>query len=229
MTESIINRVKRIISGSANALVDAVENVTPIVIMEQAAREIDQAIDEVRVELGKVIAGKHLANKRLSEKNTSHEELLDKIELAVTQGRDDLAEVAISAQLDIEAQIPVLEHAISSSGEKEVELEGYISALQAKKREMKNELKLLSEARDKAGILGNASVDSVGTTKNGIKKSIENATSAFDRVLEKQTGLSGVGSASNENAAKLQELEEFALENRIKERLATIKSKQKVS
>ncbi|MDA0782506.1 MAG: PspA/IM30 family protein [Proteobacteria bacterium] len=225
MAESIINRVGRIISGSANALVDAVENASPSMIMEQAVREIDQAIDDVRAELGKVIAGKHLANKRLSEKNTAHEEFASKIELAVSEGRDDLAEAAISAQLDIEAQIPVLEHSISSAGEKEVELEGFISALQAKKREMKEELKLLREAKDEAESSGGAASDSTGTTKNDVNKSIDNATSAFDRVLEKQTGLSGVGGASNENAAKLQELEQFTRDNRVKERLAAIKSK----
>jgi phage shock protein A len=225
MAESIINRVGRIISGSANALVDAVENVTPVVIMEQAVREIDQAIDDVRGELGKVIAGKHLATKRLGEKNTKHEEFTGKIEIAVSQGRDDLAEAAISAQLDIEAQIPVLENTIAASGEKEQELEGYIAALQAKKREMKDELKALREAQDEAESSGSTSDSSIATNKNTVNKTIDDATSAFDRVLEKKTGLSGIGNASNENAAKLQELEKFTLDNRVKERLAAIKSK----
>ncbi|MFT6332350.1 MAG: phage shock protein A [Lentimonas sp.] len=227
MAESIINRVGRIISGSANALVDAVENVNPNIIMEQAIREIDQAVDDVRAELGKVIVGKHLANKRLSEKNTKHEEYSSKIELAVSQERDDLAQAAISAQLDIEAQIPVLEHTIASAGEKENELEGFISALQAKKREMKEELRTLIAAQDKSNSMADINGASGVNTKNDINKVIDDATSAFDRVLEKHTNLPGIGNITGENAAKLQELEQFTLDNRIKERLAAIKSKNK--
>ena len=79
MTERLTNRVGRIISGSINAIVNAVEDVAPTVVMEQAIREIDKAVDEVRSELGKVIASKHLANKRLSEKNTRHEILSKKL------------------------------------------------------------------------------------------------------------------------------------------------------
>ena len=96
MKEAIGARVGRLIAGSVNALIDAVENAAPEVVMEQALREIDGATDEVRVELGKVLATKHLANKRLLEENRKHEELGEQIELAVTQGREDLAEAAIA-------------------------------------------------------------------------------------------------------------------------------------
>ena len=147
MSESISARVGRLVSGSINALVDAVENAAPEVVMEQAIREIDEAIDEVRAELGRVIASKHLANTRLMQENNKHDDLAEKIQLAVKQGRDDLAEAAIAQQLDIEAQIPVLENTIGEASAQEKELEGYINALQAKKREMRKELQEFSEAR----------------------------------------------------------------------------------
>ncbi len=103
MKEKITGRVSRIISGGFNALLDAVENAAPEAVMEQALREIDEAIEEVRNELGKVIADKHMANSRLIQVNGKCEELAEKIERAVEENRDDLAEVAISQQLDIEA------------------------------------------------------------------------------------------------------------------------------
>lgn len=223
MAEGLTKRVGRIISGSMNALVDAVEDAAPEVIMEQAIREIDGAIDEVRVELGKVIAAKHLANKRLNEKNTKHEELSEKIELAIAQGRDDLAEAAIAGQLDIEAQIPVLEHTIAECSDNEKELESYITALQAKKREMKEELKLLREATNKAPVEADFQ-NAKAAGAHPVNKKIEQATSAFDRVLERQTGLGGVGSVDTASAAKIAELEKLTRENRIKERLAALKS-----
>ena len=96
MTEGLINRVKRLVSGGVNSMVDAVESAAPETVMKEAIREIDSAIDEVRDELGLAIANKHHASKRLMEANAKHEDLAEKLRLAVDQGRDDLAEAAIS-------------------------------------------------------------------------------------------------------------------------------------
>lgn len=219
MSESIAKRVGRIISGSINAIVEALEDTSPEMVMEQAIREIDTAINEVRNELGTVIAAKHLANKRLTEKNNLHEQLREKIEIAIGESRDDLAQIAISHQLDIEAQIPVLENTVTECNEKEKEFAGYITALQAKKREMEEELityhKIVLETKSEI------SIDGVNQTN--IEQKLDTATNAFDRVLEKHTGV-GLQSYATNTTIQLAELEQLARENRIKERLAAIKS-----
>ena len=87
MIESITARVGRIISGGVNQLIDAVENVAPETVMEQAVREVDSAIDDVRTELGKTVANKHLATRRLADAGAKHEDLAGKIELAIKEGR----------------------------------------------------------------------------------------------------------------------------------------------
>ena len=220
MTEGLTSRVGRIISGSLNAILDAVEDAAPEAIMEQSIREVDDAIEEVRSELGKIIAAKHLANKKLSDKNSQHEELSGKIEIALGEGREDLAEAAVSHQLDIEAQIPILEQSIADSAEKERELEGYVAALQARKREMKDELKTLRDAKQFSSmeVDGNASDKSVASDVN-------KATKAFERVMERQ-GVSSVGGLTTpKTAAQLQELESLTQKNRVNERLAAIKSR----
>jgi phage shock protein A len=54
---------------------------------------------------------------------------------------------------------------------------------------------------------------------------VEKAESAFDRVLEKATGLPGKpGSGDAKTASQMAELESMAHKNRIQERLAAIKS-----
>ena len=223
MKESIASRVGRIISGSLNALVDAVENAAPETVMEEAIREIDGAIDEVRAELGRVVAKKHLANQRLMEESRRHDDLSEKIELAVTEGRDDLAETAISSQLDIEAQIPVLEATIADCGTQEKELEGYISALQAKKREMKDDLKSFREARrESESVAASAGAGSAGDSS--VETKVSKAESAYERVLENATGVMGrVGTGDAESAAKMAELDDMARRNRVNERLEAIK------
>ena len=224
MKESLIGRVGRIISGSFNSLIDVIENAAPETVMSEAIREIDAAIDDVRVELGRVVAGKHLANRRLMEENRKHEDLGEKIELAVKEGRDDLAEAAISQQIDIEAQIPVLEATINDCGNNEKELEGYITALQAKKREMKEELRQFRESMKETVTFSSASSDSGVEASSDVERKVAKAESAFERIVEKATGIPGGGrKADRQTATKLAELEEIARKNRIQERLAAIK------
>jgi phage shock protein A len=220
MNESISSRVGRIISGSLNAIVDAVENAAPETVMQESIREIESAIDEVRIELGKVIAAKHLASNRLMSENQKHTDLAEKLELAVQQERDDLAEAAISAQLDIEAQLPVLENTISDNTAREKELEGYIAALKAKKSEMQDELdeyKRLQHELNSTDTLGAASA-------NTINPQVDKASASFDRVMKNATGLSSrLHSQTPASAEKMAELDEMARQNRIQERLAEVK------
>jgi phage shock protein A len=136
MAEKLAARVGRIVSGSLHTLADAVEGAAPEMVMQQAVREVDQAVDDVRAEPGKLLAHKHVATQRLLDENRRHEELSEKVEIAVSEGRDDLAEAAIARQLDIEAQIPVIERSVADCSEQEAELEGFVAARLARRREM---------------------------------------------------------------------------------------------
>lgn len=219
MKETLTARVGRIISGGAHKVVEALENAAPEAVMEQSIREVDGVVDEVRAELGSVTARKHLASERLMEENRRHEDLADKAELAIKEGREELAEAAISRQLDIEAQIPVLENTITECSEREKELESMISALRARKREMESDLEQFRRTHVEEGkVAANAVQPSVSRTKR-----VETAQSAFDRVMERQTGLGGRGVSGDD--AKLAELEELSRKNRIKERLAAARAK----
>ena len=226
MKENLTSRVGRLISGGFNALIDAVENAVPEAVMEEAIREIDGAIDDVRTELGRVVANRHMANTRLMEENRKYETLSENIEVAVNQGRDDLAEAAIAQQLDIEAQIPVLEATISDAGGKEKELEGYITALQAKKREMQDELRLYRESVVESDTVAAGGTQSATVKGSNVAAKVEKASSAFDRVMEKATGMAtSRSSIDGKTASKVAELEALAHKNRVQERLAKIKSK----
>ena len=104
MTDTIASRVTRVIGGSVHALLDAVENAAPEATTAQAIREVDQAIDEVRSELGRVEAVKHLATSSLNKLNTQKETLGEQIDIAVTKGDETLARAGIAKQIDIDDQ-----------------------------------------------------------------------------------------------------------------------------
>ncbi len=226
MKETITSRVSRIISGSARKLVDILESAAPEIVMEEAIHEIDTAIYDVRSELGKIAAAKHMATNRLMEANKKYEDLSSKIEFAIEQNREDLAEAAVSQQMDIEAQIPVLENSIGEANEKTKELEGYITALQAKKREMRDELREFKKAQLEAKAVSGTTA-AAGNSE--IANKVARAEAAFDRVVENATGLAGSGGTDMETAARIAELEDLSRKNRIKERLESIKANIKKS
>jgi phage shock protein A len=221
MADRIASRVTRVIAGSVHALLDAVENATPEASMAQAIRELDQATDEVRSELGRAEAVKHLATSSLNKLNTQKETLSEQIEIAMTKGDEVLARAGIAKQIDIDDQIPVLQRSLQEAIGRGSELEGYIAALLAKKREMESALQDYICARAAAGAASGANASSSAT-----QDKVERAGSAFDRVLARQTGIAGISSPVNADASKLHELQELARKHRIDERLAALKAAQ---
>ncbi len=218
MAEGLIKRIGRIISASSNAVVDSIENAAPQLVMDESIREIDAAISDVREQLGKIEAAKYLSSKSLNRENTKHGELQSHIQVALEASRDDLAEAAIAKQMDIESLLPVLEKSIADDEGEITELNSYISALQAKKREMQDTLKEFIKTQ--SHLAEDSNIAGTSPSRN-ISEQVENANSAFNRILEK----SGVPvSSSTANESKLAELEELARSNRIKERLAKAKS-----
>jgi phage shock protein A len=223
MADNIAARVTRIVSGSVHALLDAVEDATPEATMAQAIREVDQVTDEVRTELGRVEAAKHLVTSQLNKLNNDSEQLAGQIELAMTQNREDLARTGLEKQINIEDQVPVLQKSLAEQQERGKELEGYITALLAKKREMEQALQEFIASRASAAS-PRAQAGAAGTGR----KRVDSAGSAFDRVMARQTGVAGLSSALTADAAKLKELQDLQRNHRIEERLAKLKaSRQK--
>nr|WP_314436416.1 PspA/IM30 family protein [uncultured Brevundimonas sp.] len=222
MADTLGARVGRIVSGSAHALIDAIEGAMPDAVIQQTLREIDKAVDDVRAELGRTIASKHLANKRLTEQSSRHEELSGQTELALREGRDDLARAAVEHQLDVEAQIPVLEATVADAARREVELEGYVAALQAKRREMEEAFQSMLLARARSAQEAGAAVTPDGGPS--VTRRVENATGAFDRLMARE-GAPGLGGVDREQGARLAELDNLARRNRVEERLAAVKAR----
>jgi phage shock protein A len=220
MADSIATRVSRIIAGGAHALLDKAEGLAPEASMSQSIREIDQVIGEVRSDLGRAEASKHLVLSQISRLNAEHESLADKIDSALSANRDDLARVAIGRQADIEDLLPVLNKSLDEQSEKARELEGYIVALLAKKRELEQLLVDYRESRESAASRNPADAAGDGSDRQA---RVEDATSSFNRVLAKQTGASGLAGGVVGDAVKLKELAELHRDNRISERLAALK------
>jgi len=220
MSETLSRRVGRLVSGGFHALIDAAENLAPEAVMNESIREIERAVDEVRAELGKVLAQKHLAAKKMADESNRHEAIDANLQAAVDAGRDDLAEAGIAEQMDIEARLPILENTIADCAAQEKELEGFIAALQAKKREMQQQLQDWRAAQQ--NIDTGKTAGGNGSNLNRIARDAEKSGNAFDRVMGRQNSVHNSTDAAQ--LAKLKELEDLSRNNRIAERLAALKA-----
>ena len=220
MSETLSRRVGRLVSGGFHALIDAAENLAPEAVMNESIREIERAVDEVRAELGKVLAQKHLAAKKMADESNRHEAIDANLQAAVDAGRDDLAEAGIAEQMDIEARLPILENTIADCAAQEKELEGFIAALQAKKREMQQQLQDWRAAQQSKGTGKTAGGN--GSDLNRIARDAEKSGNAFDRVMGRQNSVHSSTDAAQ--LAKLKELEDLSRNHRIAERLAALKA-----
>ncbi|HRD65073.1 MAG TPA: PspA/IM30 family protein [Candidatus Competibacter sp.] len=218
MADTFATRVSRIIVGGAHALLDKAEDLAPEATMAQAIREIEQVIAEVRVDLGKVEAAKHLVLSRMAKLNAEHEKLGEQIDTALTLERDDLAKAAIGRQADIEDLLPVLQKALDEHAERSKELESYIVALLAKKRELDQAL------TDYQASLACQAASPFSGSGSDRQTRVDDAESSFGRVMARRTGASGINPGLNDQAAKLKELADMQRGNRIAERLAVLKA-----
>lgn len=218
MSDSLKSRVGRVIAGGVHALLDRIEDQAPEAMMEQALREADGVVDEVRHELGKVTANRHLAQQQHASLNGQHETLSAQIEEALAAGRDDLAQAAVSRQLDIEAQLPVLEATLGEHSRQETELQGFVAALLAKRREMQQGLADFRKSRASGAA-------AAGTSSTSAQGRIDGVAGVFDRLFERQTGLFATArDSSMQQAAKLKELDDLVRMNKIAERMAQLKA-----
>ena len=209
MRESIGTRVTRLISGSINALVDAAENATPQIVMQESIRELDAAIADIRQELGKEEVKKRNIEESIASDKLKHAKLLEQINVALEEEREDLAEAGVGKQIDIEAQLNVLEEELKQTQTSIKKFGDYIVALQSKKREMKEALERYKSTQK------DFSASSIS------ESSISKAEAAFNRVA----GYTSTDAVQvSEEESKLEELGELERKNRIKTRLSALKS-----
>ena len=222
-SESLANRIVRLLSANAHAMLDSLEGRNPEAMLNQYIRELDEAIDEVATELGRAEAAKHLATASIARQNNEIEALAERIELAVKQGNDAAASAGIARQLDLEDTIAALHRSLDDATQKAVAHERTLLGLRAKRREMEAAVQafLAAEAQrageEERGAAGPAAAAS-GRAK------AEKAEAGFNRVMARTTGVVGTVTGSDADAGQLQALETMQRNHRIAERLARIKA-----
>src|ERR1700720_3654388 len=100
MTESIFARVSRLLSATVEDTVDRMEKAGGDAVMREAIREADRAIDQVKAGLQSTMARRLQAARQQKMLNEHVDELTTKAKFALSENREDLAEAALSRQID---------------------------------------------------------------------------------------------------------------------------------
>lgn len=219
MAENIFARVKRIVSGSVEDVVDSMERSGGEAVMREAIREVDRALDEARVEMGRAAAAKAQAARQIQMVSAKFDELTAKAKFAVEQNREELAEAAIARQVDLEARTPILDSARKDAEVEEERLRACIAALEARKREMEADLAAFLAAKRETTTGAAASVKGDAPDRR-----VERAQQAFDRGMNGAGGVTSAGAPDPDTAKKLAELETLARHQKINDRLASLKA-----
>jgi phage shock protein A len=209
--EGILSRMGRLIAGVAYATVEKAEGANRPAIVEQAIREIDNAAEEVRAELGKARAEEHRIASRRQEISDDIAALEAKIRLALQEGRDDLAKAGVARQIDLEAQVAALEKALADVGERIDEGQKAMQAVLAARRDA--EARLADLKRSEQQHDGDGSV-------TGRRSSPDLAVARASAAITRVTGVPGGAPPAS---AELDELDRMHRERAIAERLARLK------
>ncbi|UYW26877.1 PspA/IM30 family protein [Methylorubrum extorquens] len=210
MTENILTRVGRIIGGLSNAALEAVEDRNGLAVAEQALREIDAVIHEARLDLGKIKAEEHRLSARRGQLDGELRALPEKLSLALSNGREDLARAGIARQLDLESQIEAIDSSLADVAERHGAATKAMQAATAARRDAEHRIALLRKPPAKAA----DPLDGYGSEEATRTRQLEQSLRAIDRVT---------GTASAVADPSVEELDRLHRDDAIERRLAALK------
>ncbi len=222
MAEAFYMRAKRVVSVGIEETLDKVERASGTSLMRQAIREVDHAIDKVQREIDDATDRKVQAASQQQSTLKNAKLWSEKAVFTISKGRDDLAEGALSRQMDLEAQSKRFED-IKVSSKKEAERLGEsLTALKARRDEMNQELVEFEKAIRETQLGGTEKAD----FERSIERKVENAQRTFDRSMGLVAEVEGssVDSAFAKNAAEIDKLQR---DSEIEERMAALKKSAK--
>jgi phage shock protein A len=221
MAESIFARVSRLLSATVEDAVDRMEQAGGDAVMREAIREADRAIDQVKGQLEATMARRLQAARQQRMLNERVDDLTEKARFALSEGREDLAEAALSRQVDFEAQAKKLDAVLSQAREEEQRLEDGLAALKARKGQMEEALSAYLVSRREAALGG----DGPTRPARSAEKKVDAAEQAFDRAM---AGAGGVGftRADAETINRVAEIDGLQKSATVAERLAALKAQQ---
>lgn len=135
MAESLASRVQRLVSGSPDGRWATPIHSMPPTAIREALRELDHAAQQIRIQIHEHNTALHRATGTMAHTRLALTEATRRVARALDDGRNDLAQAAIPRQLDLEAQLPLLEMTVAQLSDAHTMLVGYLAAVTDRRSE----------------------------------------------------------------------------------------------
>ena len=211
--EGILARLGRVIAGVVNNAVDTAEANHPVVVAQQAVREIGKIAEEARAALGVAVAAGHRLKAKAKDLDDEIQDLDEKIKVGLENNREDLARAATGLQIDLEAQREALGRAIMENAAEITEAEATLRSIASAKADAQ---KRVEDAQKAAKTV--AQVDSTPSQRNDQR--LADALDAIERVT-------GTPAKPTNGAAEIEELGRLQRQNAIDARLKAFREGQR--
>lgn len=221
MAESIFVRVSRLLSATVEDSVDRLEQAGGEAVMREAIREADRAVDKVRAELESVATRRLQAARQQQLLANRVEELTAKARFALSEGREDLAEAALSRQIDFETEAKKLDDVQAQARAEETRLEDGLAALKARKAQMEDALAAYAASKAEAAF----ACDGPSRPSATAEKQVDAAEQAFDRAMKGARGVA-FARADASTINRVAEIDGLQRSAAISERLAALKAQK---
>lgn len=220
-TESIFIRVQRVLSGTVETATGALERVSSTSLMREAIRQVERAQDEARVELDAIRARRIHAERQHDSLRERLATLQEQASFALSKNRPDLAQAAISRQIEFESEIERLKKVVADARSEGARLEECAQQLKARKAQMDQELHLFQATQREANICGAGSSSPVDRTESRVSR----AEATFERAMAAAGGVT-TNLMGREHASQIAEVEALQREAAIEARLAALRAQQ---
>lgn len=216
MGEPLFVRMKRVISANVEGAMGKAESASASSLMRHAIREVETMIGRARADQQAARTRAEQAADEQKIVRAQIQELGAQARFAVEKGRADLAEAALSRQIDLEAQVARLDRIRADSATEVADLEEDVERLAVRKTEMERDYAVFEKSRREADL----AKDAGGSSIRKVDQKLERARDAFERAMEASDGPTGG------TARQMAEIEALKRESLLAERLAALRDGQ---
>jgi phage shock protein A len=175
----IFKRISDIVSANLNDMVERHED--PEKMLNQAVREMEEAIAKSKREVAKTMASERLVKKELAANEAQVLTWASRAAKAVEAGDDDLARKALTRKHEYEKIVSALEDQVAASTEASQSLRRQLEGMQAKLGEAQRRLGTLTARKRAADVRSRIATQAAGADVELDK----NAFEKFDRLSRK--------------------------------------------
>ena len=216
MPDSVFVRIERIVRTSADRALDLAERASGIVLVREAARELEQAEERLRADRQTADRKARRSADAQKEIRAKLAELTEHARYALGKGREDLARAAVARQVELEKETGDWETIAAEAKIEAKCIDDALAQVATRRKQIRAELAVLE--REQA-----ASAPARGG-KDGVQDRVAQAIDKADRMFERAMSERSAVAEPAEAARAMADIAAMKRDDAIEERLAALKA-----